>query len=81
MPVPSRTCAAGDSGVRSSGKGPRAPAPSGDHRLGKAGRANASEPSMMPRYVKPRVMEAGPGYRDYAVAMRQAAAGQEGPVV
>jgi hypothetical protein len=81
MPVPSRTSAAGDGGVRSFGESPRVPVPSGSHRLGKAGRVNVSEPLMMPRYVKPRVMEAGPGCRDFAVEMRQAAAGYEAPVV
>lgn len=81
MPVPARTCVAGNSEVRSSGKCPRVSAPSGDHRLGKAGRVNASEPLMMPRYVKPQVMDAGLRHRDFAAEMRQAAAGYEGPVV
>jgi hypothetical protein len=81
MPVPAWTCVAGDGGVRSSGKCPRVPVPSGDHRLGKTGRVNVSEPLMMPRYVKPRMMEAAAGFRDFAAVMRQVAAGDEGPVV
>jgi len=72
VPVPTRTCAAGDGGVRSFGECPRVPAPSGGNRLGKTGRANASEPLMMPRYLKPRAMDAGPGCRDFAVEMRLA---------
>jgi hypothetical protein len=35
---------------------------------------NTSEPSMMPRYVEPQVVEAVLGYRDRAVERRQAAA-------
>ncbi len=81
MPVPTRTCAAGDGGVRSFGESPRVPVPSGDHRLGRTGRVNVSEPLMMPRYLEPRVMDAGPGCRDFAVVMRQAAAGYHLPVV
>jgi hypothetical protein len=75
VPVPARTCVAGDGEVRSSGKCPRVPVPSGGHRLGKTGRVNVSEPLMMPRYVKPRAMEVTPGFRDVAVVMRQVAAG------
>ena len=81
MPVPSRTCVAGDGEVRSSGEGPRVPVPSGRHRLGKTGRVNASEPLTMPRYVKPREIEVVPGCRDIAVVMRLVATGEEGPVV
>ncbi len=48
---------------------------------GKTGRVNVSEPLLMPRYVKPRMMEAAAGFRDFAAVMRQVAAGDEGPVV
>ncbi len=70
MPVAARTCIAGDGEVRSSGKGPRVTVPSGDHRLGKTGRVNASEPLMMPRYVKPRTMDVAtpPSYNSVASA-------------
>ena len=81
MPVPTRTCVAGDGEVRSSGEGPRVPVPSGRHRLGKTGRVNASKSLKMPRYLKPREMEVVPGFRDIAVVMRQVATGEEGPVV
>ena len=37
-PVPTLTGVAGNGGVRSSGRSPRAPVPSGSHRPGKIGR-------------------------------------------
>ena len=48
-PVPTRTCAASDGGVRSSGESPRVPVPSGDHRRREDRTGECSEPSVMPR--------------------------------
>jgi hypothetical protein len=59
--VPALACVAGDCGVRSPGKCPRAPVPSGGYKLGKAGRVNVSESSMTPRHQHSRrwLQEAG----------------------
>jgi hypothetical protein len=45
--------------------------------VGEGRTGECSEPSMMPRYMRPRKMEAEPGCRDCAVGKRRVAAGDE----
>lgn len=48
---------------------------------GKTGRVDASEPSLMPRYVEPRVDGSPTGVQGLAAGKRQVAAGDSAPVV
>ena len=70
--VPALACVAGNRGVRSPGKCPRAAVPPGGHRLGKAGRVNVSEPLMMPRQFYLPVVGCVAGGQGPAAARRQA---------
>ena len=72
--VPVLACVAGNRGVRSPGKCPRAAVPPGGHRLGKAGRVNVSEPSMMPREFYLPAVGCVTGGQGPAAARRQALA-------
>jgi hypothetical protein len=53
-PGPALSCAAGNGGVRSTGKRPRVPVPSGDYRQGAGRTGESREPPLMPRDEWPR---------------------------
>lgn len=68
------TCVAGNCGVRSSGQKPKRVSFHPGAGEGKTGRANVSEPLLMPRYPGLREMGWQTGVQGLAVEERQAAA-------
>jgi hypothetical protein len=74
MPGPALSCAAGNSGVRSTGERPRALVPSGGHRLGAGRTGESREPPLMSGEACPRdgmqVRGAGTGRWEAAGAGR-----------
>jgi len=64
-PVPASACVAGNRGVRSLRPRPKGLVPSEGYRLGKTGRVDANESSMMPRQANSRRWVAPAGGRDW----------------